>query len=230
MRLIETKSYLLLIDEKAKIKGTPCLCYNSIKNTWNGDVILCQGSMPEYHYKGFQKIVTYYPLTKGAKELDLPLLPNPFEDKNETSQEGFDEQLWENYRKPLNRSMSHLEREAFIKGYKAAQSKPFTLENVKKAIKMARSGSNGLVTLKNFLTPDYSEEEIIQSLSTQQLPKEFIPNKHSYHVCDKCNNLFGDRDGRCDVCRRPSIPIKKEYYETITNSEGKEELGGTYIY
>ena len=46
-----------LSDDEIKEGDKPCWCYNSIKNTWNNDIILYQGAMPFYHYKGFKKII-----------------------------------------------------------------------------------------------------------------------------------------------------------------------------
>ena len=44
-------------DEEPKECDNPCWCINTIKNTWNADIIYYQGTMPMYHYKGFRKIV-----------------------------------------------------------------------------------------------------------------------------------------------------------------------------
>ena len=44
-------------DEEINQQTKPCLCINTIKNTWNADLIYYQGSMPQYHYKGFKKII-----------------------------------------------------------------------------------------------------------------------------------------------------------------------------
>jgi hypothetical protein len=35
----------------------PCWCINTIKNTWDKDLIYYQGAMPQYHFIGFKKIV-----------------------------------------------------------------------------------------------------------------------------------------------------------------------------
>ncbi len=35
----------------------PCWCINTIKNTWDDDLIYYQGSMPQYHYIGFKKTI-----------------------------------------------------------------------------------------------------------------------------------------------------------------------------
>lgn len=92
MQIISTKDYLLLIDEEAEInKG----CYivardNSgiakveefkkghIKAVTINDTDLGIGY---YQLSDWIKIIAYYPLTKEAKELDLPLLPNPFKEE-----------------------------------------------------------------------------------------------------------------------------------------------------
>jgi len=44
-------------DEEINQQTKPCLCINTIKNTWDADLIYYQGSMPLYHYKGFKKII-----------------------------------------------------------------------------------------------------------------------------------------------------------------------------
>lgn len=207
MKLIQTTDYLLLIDEEAEIKSKPHLCYNSIKNTWNDDVILYQGSMPEYHYNGFQKIIAYYPLSKEAKELDLPLLP-PFE----VDIEKLAEDRYGKYEASIDIPNKYL-REGFIDGYKAAQSsnKQFSLEDVKKAIRKGEELS------KYFGNHKAEEREsFIQSLSTQKLPKEFIP-EYEKDITNGWSNVLQGGDGK------PKL-------KTITNSEGKEELVGTYKY
>jgi hypothetical protein len=44
-------------DEEINQQTKPCWCINTIKNTWDADLIYYQGSMPQYHYKGFKKII-----------------------------------------------------------------------------------------------------------------------------------------------------------------------------
>src|SRR5690606_31666740 len=131
---------------------------------------------PEYHFRGFQKIIAYYPLSKEAKELDLPLLPNPFEEEPLMKQASELREL-RGYHKDSHYSFCG----GFIEGYGAAQSKQFSLEDVKKAIKMAKKGYNEFGE-NGFLRHgfDFTEREIIQSLSTQQLPKEFIIKDMEY--------------------------------------------------
>lgn len=57
-QLIKLQSKFILVSDEEITKHTkPCYCYNSIKNTWNDDVVLYQGVMPMYHYRGFKKII-----------------------------------------------------------------------------------------------------------------------------------------------------------------------------
>jgi hypothetical protein len=44
-------------DEEINQQTEPCWCINTIKNTWDADLIYYQGSMPQYHYVGFKKII-----------------------------------------------------------------------------------------------------------------------------------------------------------------------------
>ena len=68
-KLIQTKDYLLLIDEEAICK-TGELYLTSIQNRI---IPKSKGVI-----QAGDKIIAYYPLNSEAKELDLPLLPNPF--------------------------------------------------------------------------------------------------------------------------------------------------------
>lgn len=152
MKLITTNEYLLLIDEEAEIKKEeyPLIVLDTYSNRLHNYLTSEWGSNASDYY---QKIIAYYPLTKEAKELDLPLLPNPFENE-------------------LNRSLKRawdtihpLDRNSFVEGYRAAQSKQFSLDSMRKAFETGR----------NFqLTGENNFNELIQSLSAQQLPKEFV--------------------------------------------------------
>lgn len=202
LKLTHTKDYLLLIDSEAKIK--------------EGDYFLniVQKEIYHNHIKNYNTnkyylklIIGYYLLREGVEELNLPLLPSPFEDNNEKTSDNFNEQLWENYRKSLNRQMSQLEREAFVAGYKAAQYKQglYSLEDIKKAIEMAREGSyfEGYDGFSSEYEFKKTEQEIIQLLSTRQYPKEFIME---------------------EVETNSPIP----QFKTIRNIEGKFVIQGTY--
>ena len=59
-QLIQPKYYrniYITSDEEINQQTKPCWCINTIKNTWNNDLIYYQGAMPQYHFKGFKKII-----------------------------------------------------------------------------------------------------------------------------------------------------------------------------
>ena len=55
--LYKTQNIYIASDEEINQQTKPCWCINTIKNTWDADLSYYQGSMPQYHYKGFKKII-----------------------------------------------------------------------------------------------------------------------------------------------------------------------------
>jgi len=104
-----------------------------------------------------KKITAYHPLTKEAEELDLPKLPNPFKDEfnniNELAIKHWESRTYEDM---------DICCDNFIAGYKAAQSKQFSLEDMKKAIEMAREIEYDILHRSSDWNFVNSEEEIIQ--------------------------------------------------------------------
>ena len=80
--VIEIEDYGIAVDDFQIKKGdSPCYCYNSIKNTWDNDIILYQGTMPEYHYIGFKKIIgSIGKRLDGVTLIELKLLKYSEED------------------------------------------------------------------------------------------------------------------------------------------------------
>lgn len=197
--LIQVKDYLLLIDEEAEINGKETLYI------FESDTGLVNTIDKEYKKNEFDsKIIAYYPLNSEAKELGLPVLP-PFEEINI-------EELSEKIRnkKYHNDTLQYPDYNiGFEDGYKAAQAKQFSLEDIENAFYMGwimrGEGNNFPIEKRNY----------IQSLSTQQLPNEFIP-EYDIETVWRGFDTIGWKD------------IKR--FKTITNSEGKEELVGTYKY
>ena len=207
MKILSNNMYLLLIDEEAEIKENT----NTFKEGFNGDWFWCSkynsiqriGDITEFDFK----IIAYYPLTKEAKELDLPLLPNF---KSEYTVFQIIDMLVNICKATYPQFEEWVEYKEVEKFKASRQSdKQFSLEDMQKAIEMAQQESwdEG-----GYLGLEHKPEEIIQSLSTQQLPKEFIPDYEEIEV---------DRF-------IPKMPIN--ILKTIINSEGKEELVGTYKY
>lgn len=212
MKLQQTKDYLLLIDEEAEIK----------ENTWyenNGILFLSDNEYDEGNNPNNSNpkvtdfnnsIIAYYPLNSEVKELDLPLLPNPFEvDVEELSEKA---NGYAYYGKPLGEKYLAF-KEGFIKGYKTAQPKQYSLEDILKFRKVLEEGA---LTNMSCASAIVEFDKFIQSLSTQQLPSEFIPEYENKCWCLK------PMSGGCFECTK--------VLKTITNSEGKEELVGTYRY
>ena len=227
MKLIQIKDYLLLIDEEAEIKPEDYIIHDTVEGVVEAN--------DEWHYRGekddyWNKVIAYYPLTKEAKELDLLLLPNPFK-------EGIDiEKLAKEHGNLyVNQREKELGYLSFCEGYKAAQPKQFSLEDM---INAFDEGTN-VGALSESLSGEYdsyeemenadeyfdeSRETFIQSLSTQQLPKEFVISDMEYL----------STNGSWEDVR---LPLLKDFvqkanlrYKTITNSEGKQELVGDYKY
>lgn len=198
MKLIQTKDYLLLIDKEAEIEANE-LVIDSYNNICPFADLSFLGL--GYDRTTIHKIIAYYPLTKEIKELDLPLLPNPFKDDKYIKDLG--QQRWGNVHRTGVLG--------FIEGYKAAQSKQFSLEDM---IAFSEYVGNYYADIHKPVIP--TEEllnNFIQSLSTQQLPKEFIPEKEDVVI---------GHNG-----------MRKEFgwkYKTIINSKSKQELVGTYKY
>lgn len=225
-KLIQTKDYLLLIDEEAEIKNE-----YYVLSLINKPVIIdivtesddeaINGKLIKWtNRKHCAKIIAYYPLTKEAKELDLPLLPNPEENNiEELASLSFENQCILPFSKE-EKELFVIARTIYKQGYRnshrVAKFKQFSLEDIRNAISFGIG-----IEIHNLSqsTRQIEIEKFIQSLSTQQLPKEFVgwlsKKKCPYDFTSRCTI------DRCDC----------EFdFETITNSEGKEEIQGTYKY
>ena len=216
MKLLYTGDYALLIDEEAEIYYDDYWIYLNGNEKFDGVVTKSNLTEETWYSKlhdrfAYKKIIAYYPLSKEATELDLPLLPNIFEEAELNN-------AYVNFCRdnPTEKVIfSH-----FAAGYKAAQSdKQFSLEDMKKA--MFEVYKNGIKTPRDG-KESFSEisNRVIQSLSTQQLPKDFVPDTNDIGFMKHANIMVGKKLYDIIIC-----PFK-----SITNSEGKEELVGTYKY
>lgn len=202
MRLIQTKDYLLLIDEKAEINFDTDYIHAPDTSLFTGlEIGKIKKADAELATKRvgmcFIKVIAYYPLTDEAKELDLPWLPNPFEDNFDLKQEII---KWYHSKSGttliIDPSLNTL--------VDKAQSKQFSLEDMKDILEEGLNWFDGGRD-KEIRDSETWFNHYIQSLSNKQLPKFFIPEEN-----------YGD-----------GALIK---YKTIINSEGKEELVGAYKY
>lgn len=176
MKILKTDMYLLLIDEEAKIKEGDYIyvpdSYSTFSDNYSPEKICIKGK--ETWILKIKKIIAYRKLNSEAEELDLPSLP-PFEEDN-IEKLALEEVTKISKKQFLSLGTLANIGDGFILGYKAAQAKgKYSLEDMKKAIKMAQKGYDEFGE-SGFLrhVREHTETEIIQSLSTQQLPKEFV--------------------------------------------------------
>lgn len=253
MKLITTKDYFLLIDEEAEkqfnnyvnnIDNSGISRITALKSAYIQLINVAtgvEGAIGYYQQSEVEKIIGYYPLTKEAKELDLPLLPNPFEEKVDIIIQA------RNFNKQVKNPHSNYDKEyqvwerAYIEGFDdglTQSDKQFSLDDMfsfaifccDKHV-LDDSDKDNIKWVSAFSKrPHLTNQQMFdnwQSPSTQQLPKEFIPE---YNKCTgMCMIVAHDHKGEDEescfltCCRRAEL-------QTITNSEGKEELVGTYKY
>lgn len=221
MKLIHTKDYLLLIDEEADININNYIVAKDlsgiakIKEYKKGHILANDISQNielgiSYHQTSdWNKIIAYRPLTEGAKELDLPLLP-PFKE----------DEFLKYYQIVFDYVNSGIRNFKAMMGLlklrEIAQSKQFSLEDIEQVIKLTLEDAKKSVIWSEEYYKHLSNR-VIQSLSTQQLPKEFTPEYKDEYISN----------GKIVK----SLPISSlRELKTITNSEGKQELVGTYKY
>ena len=192
MKLVKTTEYLLFINEEREPfnVGNIGVKYKALKAEDRTLVIANDSNLLsiEEHWR---KVIAYYPIIKEAKELDLPLLPYPFKEVNVGKLAERYLQKWRVINNVHLSNRIHADRckNDFIAGYKAAQSsnKQYSLEDMKKAFQAGTQSGYEFCDLEHYYNeqesqlpdeeiPDEDEEfeEFIQSLSTQQLPKEFV--------------------------------------------------------
>lgn len=121
---------ILVSDEEINEHTKPCYCFNSIKNTWDDNIIFYQGAMPKYHYKGFKKIIAGIP--------ELPSVDFSALSEKECKVIGWIdlEKLARDAVSASNSVDVKLVREVWKNGFKTAQSlneKKFTLSDLKSA-------------------------------------------------------------------------------------------------
>lgn len=218
MELIQTKDYLLWIDEEAEIKEEDYYHWKltntvQINRLFEEDRRLGRKG-PGGHVS---KVIAYRKLNESAKELDLSELPKPFEvNYRKLAIDIFEKYTGKKFDKNLLGDCNSVL--AIETGYKAAQShsKQFSLEDVIEVLKLVLNNwKTSCINTKGEINIEFlADIEInLKSLSTQQLPKEFIPEYEK--------EIVGEVAGTTYI---------NEKLKTTTNSEGKEVLVGTYKY
>lgn len=225
-KLVQTEDYLLFIDAN----GTPIVGqFHYDFNSENHVEMTYDFTKQTYHRS---PILAYTLINPEAKELDLPLLLNPFDSLNrrkfiylvkntkggEKGNFTFEVIRFECLEEAEEwcKGKSHLEIEQ--QEMVVSQSKQFSLEDIQKAIEMARDYIAYMKFGEIKVEFDGGADKIIQSLSTKQYPKEFIPEYY-------CTGTSMEEDMNCPCFEMEGNKCK---FKTITNSEGKQQLVGTY--
>lgn len=222
MELLQAKDYLLFIDKGTEIKEGDIVVHNfgmsyEIEEPCDKDNLK---SNTRY------KIIAYRKLNSEAKELNLPELP-PFEEVD-IEKLALEEVIKISKEQFLPLGVLVYVGKGFIAGYKAAQqSKQFSLEDIINFTKWLDKEEipyedGSFIKYFNGQDNKVSIEWLFNKYlsSTQQLPKEFIPE----FIDNGEEDWIGD-----DINGEPFWNEKLEL-KTITNSEGKVELVGTYKY
>lgn len=173
MKLIQTKDYLLLIDEEANINFDTDYVHCPDTSLFTGFSInkITKEKADDAKNKvgfSFYKIIAYYPLHKDAKELNLALLPSPYKEEvdllsyiNKLQNQKFDG--WSN-----DECKGYLTALISISEFTKVNNKQYTEENLMRAYDSGRYA---------IINKDIDEtfDSFMKSLSTSTLPVEFIP-------------------------------------------------------
>jgi hypothetical protein len=229
-KIINTGSYLLIVDESEIKKET--YCYDSINNI----LVFYKGSMKNI---GFQKVISHLPLNNSPILEGVDLLP-PLKDEvdefcNKHSVKvwgGYKDDAFEHYDIITDKTLGEITTFDFKTGYNKAKEKyKYTEEDLRKVIKMAWEANSidGVVDLNivlhygnnNDLRTKWSEDEIVQSL---QQPKILVGFKCEM-VCGNLGCIKMALNGENSVCCGDNMEPK-----TTTNSQDLTQWVGEYIY
>lgn len=140
--------HLYLTNEDDIEKGeTPSWCYNSIKNTWEQDIVYYQGTMPHYHFKGFKKIIA-----STDPSLGLPGIPESFLKEFVASNGKIEDAVLEMYEDMLWLNPFENHDEVVIvkeRGIKITTGCPFDEEDTMKPIVLGDNGNRIMEHLRD---------------------------------------------------------------------------------
>jgi len=228
-KLIKTEGYLWLVDLEAEIKENDYFYSPALQ-----EVLFASRDMLSWNFdksqeqKGWLKCLAYFPLQSDSKVLDLPLLPNPWRERIDPDDivEELDNKL---VRYSTEESDLWNAWQIGVKdGYKTAQLKgSYSLEDMERAIDMSRKANSdqGVIDLDAIypysddftnINTVYTRYEIIKSLSSPILPKDFILSNSGNSIVvghNGLNNEFGTL-----------------IYSVTFNENGKSVIEGEYVY
>lgn len=217
--IIETKDYLLLIDKEADLNIGDFI-FDRVKRIWDNIEKCFLITMSKE--KGDYKIIAYYPLHSKSKNLDLPLLPNPFKKQN------IEEFSFEDIKKAIdfgvNLEAGNIEidykryktyENQFIQTFIKTPPKEFIIEYLNKETFTTRKIGDSL---------PYEGMSVIRNGQIDEV-KFYSPNTSKtwqWVILDKIKYWGGEYE-------LEEVIYDKDI-KTIINSEGKKELVGKYIF
>ena len=172
----------------AGIEGLPSIDWNGLEEEFGWvDVKSAIGDIEECHY---ESPVDFLGTGDNSKIADS------------------EEKRWDSkFRNALN----------ILKKAQFLNDKKFSLDDIKKAIEMTREGKSSFKFDNEGIVYKYTEEEIIQSLSTQHLPKVFDIEVETVRCVNPDIINMSSKEYFIPKITNDSIKILKNYGRTINN-------------
>lgn len=213
-KTIFTENYILLIisEEVPFLIGEIGVKWKALEPKHRTLTIADEGNRLSIQ-KHWRKCLAYKKLNPEAPTLPLPILPD-WDEEVDINKIAFQElfPLWDN--RDILEQKEWAMLHSFVLGFKKApdlaKDKLFTLEDIEKAIELAREYTHDSAHGDHF---HHTEEEIIQQLKQSKVPKYFVPELKV--VPD--NNNYGSGE--------IFSSNMKEILKTIDTPEGPQVVG-----
>lgn len=169
MELFVTNHYLFLLDKDARINKGDYYLYRET-DIFKCEMDVCYDTQKDVEYaKGMGwRILAYFPLKESVKSLDLTLLPDPFIIKDEIKDLAHNCDVEEQY---LPKSATFYY--GFLKGYKAAKAKQFSIEDMYRMLDVCKDAA---MEFKNTTLMELKGRDLVEELLKPKLPDLFVPN------------------------------------------------------
>jgi hypothetical protein len=209
--LIKTELYLLVVSDEEVKHGDICLCDIPASDFY--DIVPYNGAFATHYYK---KIISHRPLNPDHITLNVDLLPPFEEDIKKMAKDWLLENGWSGH------AEHSLVKSWMAEFYnKAKETYKYTEEDILNALEVGyQSGlgyddDNPNTSLAHII---HIKDGYIKSLNKPKLPIAF--------ESETDNILSYNADDGIDALVNPNFGQPK----TITNSEGRTEWVGTYIF
>lgn len=234
-KFIKTEDYLLLVGENKFMKKGDKFLFTFITNeicTFKSETLadFLTTENDSRNNRSCHKILAHLPLNNAPILEGVDLLPELDNGLDKLSKDLFSTPLKIKKRGVKNNFLNPLKGFkkwdiAFKAGYKAAQARQFTLEDLEKAIELAREMDYSNYEYYGSCEKTYSKEEIIQQIQQSKLPVDFvcqfdtiiskhIPYPKELEVVGQGYEL--------------GYPVTEKVLKTIPNPQGQKVVQGEY--